>query len=501
MPANTPIVSRVASKIRDELAATRETKIRSDDTPKRSVWLSDRAIYVNRDTGKMYMPHNEGEAFFVSSDSPRRFLIKGGEGSGKSVAGIVKDLERLRRGMSGIMGSPNFVHFRKSLWPEFRRWCPPNALVPKHRYRLDQEWSPTQPFELAFKTGATLLCGGFDNPGGWEGPNVCFAHFDEARHHASSAMVKVFDGRCRISGPNGEPAQWWITTTPRKTRMSNSPDDNQYHWLYVMFGPWTDESKEDPFLDFKKQSHVLTLKLHENAHNLDAGYVERRPESLSNSEIDILVNAEWTEEESDGRFLPTMTWWDACREDIPDVNPRDPMIIALDAAVGRSASASDNFSLVGVTRHPKDHKRVAVREVETWQAEAGQQINYIGDDIHPGPEAFLRKLRRERNIVCVAFDPYQLISMAQRMEVEEGLWFDQFGQVSQRLEADRSLLTNIVEKVVVHSGQKTLWTHIDNADRKVDDSGSKFRLVKGRGRIDCAVGLSMAVWECLNLNV
>lgn len=450
----------------------------------------------------MYRPHNESEALFVYSDTPRRVLVKGGEGSGKSVAGIIKDLERLRRGMSGIMGSPNFVHFRKSLWPEFRRWCPVSSLVPKHRYRLEPEWEPSQPFTLAFKSGATLMCGGFDNPGSWEGPNVNFAHFDESRHHPSAAMVKVFDGRCRIPGPKGEEPQWWCTTTPRKSRMSTSPDDDQYHWMYIMFGPWTDRNKEDPYANFKKQAKVITLRLSENAHNLAAGYVESRGESLTESEASILVDAEWADEESLERFLPSMLLWDACEEkDIPKLNPRDPMVVALDAATGRSAAASDCFALVGVTRHPLDRERVVIREVEAWQAPAGKQINFLGDDLNPGPEGHLIQLRKRQNIVCVCFDPYQLIDMSQRLEMSLGLWFDEFGQGAKRLEADRSFLSHIVRTHVAHNGNKLLWNHIDNADRKVDDTGSKFRLVKGRGRIDCAVASSMATWQCLSLNL
>jgi len=498
---NIPTFSRVAVKIADERQLSIVSVRRDIELPKRSVWLSDTAIYVNRDTGKIYRPHNESEADFVYNDQPRRVMIKGGEGSGKSVAGIIKNLERVRRGMSGIMGSPNFVHFKKSLWPEFRRWCPPNALVPKHRYRLEPDWAPTMPFELVFKTGASIMCGGFDSPGSWEGPNISWAHFDEARHHANAQMAKVLDGRCRIAGPKNESPQWWITTTPRKSRMSSSPDDDQYHWMYIMFGPWTDKSKEDPYASFKRQSKVITLRLSDNAENLADGYVESRSESLTESESSVLVDAEWADEESLERFLRTMLWWDACEESLPPLDPRQPMVVALDAAVGRSATASDCFAIVGVTRHPNDRKRVAVRKVEAWQSLAGKEINYKGTDGDPGPETYLINLSKIQNIVCVCFDPYQLIDMSQRLELSYGIWFDKFGQVSRRLEADRSLLSNITSRVVAHDGDKLLWNHIDNADRKVDDSGSKFRLVKGRGRIDCAVGLSMGTWQCLDLNI
>ena len=114
MMRNTPAFSRVASKIREEISIGQQASVPNDLEISRSIWFSDHGVYVNRETGKMYRPHNTDEALFISDDRPRRVMVKGGEGSGKSVAGIVKDLERLRRGMSGIMGSPNFVHFKKS---------------------------------------------------------------------------------------------------------------------------------------------------------------------------------------------------------------------------------------------------------------------------------------------------------------------------------------------------------------------------------------------------
>lgn len=499
MIGSSPAYQRVAARLaRDLLPSTGA----NDGSFKRSMWFEDSAIYVNRETGHRYQPHNADEALFISNDFPRRYLLKGGEGSGKSVAGVIKDLERLRRGMSGIMGSPDFIHFRKSLWAEFCRWCPVNAVIPKHRYRLAPDWEPTQPFKLVFTNGAWLLCGGFDRPGSWEGPNVNFCHFDEARHHPTAAMIKVIDGRCRIPGPRGELPQWWLTTTPRKSLMSGSPEGDQYHWLYVMFGPWHDKSKPDPYADFKASSKVITLRLDENASNLAEGYVDNRKQSLTDNESSILVDAEWTEEETNQKFLPFINLWDRCREDIPPLGNREPMVIALDAATGRASSASDCFGILGVTRHPKDRNRVAVRFAEEWHASSGHQIDFIGTKEDPGPETFLRDALKQYNVYCVVFDPHQLISLAQRLEVEEGVWFDQFGQVEKRLKADKSLLDKIIDKTVAHDGNTKLRNHIDNADRKVDEVGSRFRIVKGgRGPVDLAVCLSMSTWQCLDLNL
>src|SRR3990167_3832116 len=206
--------------------------------------------YVNSATGKTYQPHNDQERDFVYNDSPRYALLKGGEGGGKSVAGIVKNLDRLRHGCNGSMVSPDLEHFKKSLWPEFRRWCPWQCVIERHKHRQQEGWEASKTFLLVFRNErggfSELLCGGAQEQaiGAWEGPNVNFVHFDEARRHATAAALKTFDGRIRIPGPQNEPPQMYFTTTPRK------------HWLYEMFGPLKDK---DPLADFKANSYVATI--------------------------------------------------------------------------------------------------------------------------------------------------------------------------------------------------------------------------------------------------
>ena len=121
--------------------------------------------------------------------------------------------------------SPDLPHFKRSLWPEFSRWCPWDQVVPEQRYRSKFSWEPRAPFSLAFRNGTTLLCGGIDDPGAWEGPNVSFIHFDEPRRKKTAYALKTLAGRPRIPGPKGEPPQFYLTTTPRK------------HWLHEYYGP------------------------------------------------------------------------------------------------------------------------------------------------------------------------------------------------------------------------------------------------------------------------
>jgi hypothetical protein len=148
-------------------------------------------LYFNADSLKFYIPHHRPEADFVYTDGPwRSGLLKGGEGSGKSVAGVIKDLERIRRGMDGMLASPDLVHFKKSLWPEFVRWCPWNMVLPSQQYRGKPGWEPQDPFTLTFSNRVKVLCGGMDDPVRWDGTNVSWAHLDEARRKKDASALK-----------------------------------------------------------------------------------------------------------------------------------------------------------------------------------------------------------------------------------------------------------------------------------------------------------------------
>lgn len=447
--------------------------------PRESSWTADNGAYINRETGRPYAPHHERERTAVEDDGPRYLLFKGGEGGGKSVAGIVKGLERLRRGMDGIMGSPDFEHFKRSLWPEFSRWCPWESVITEQRYRSRAGWEPTKPFTLTFRTPAdgtaTLYCGGFDDPGAWEGPNVNFAHFDEGRRHKTAAMLKVLDGRCRIPGPNGESPQIIITSTPRK------------NWLYEYFGPWERPSQVDPFAAFKAEASVVDLFTldNERAGNLFEGFTGKRRQSLTAAEARVLLEAAWEDIDDVERFLPTMHWWDQCEEQIPELDAYTPIALAADAGV-----SNDTFGLVGVSRHPADHSRVAVRIVENWKPEGGR-IDFAA------VERKIADIRERHNVLALAFDPYQMVYMSQRLS--ESMWCIPFNQGPRRLEADKALLDLIMSRGIVHNGDERLRQHIDNADRKVDTETRKIRIVhrKDELKVDLAVATSMAAYTCL----
>ena len=453
----------------------------------------------------------EGDFYDLSVPIAENYIANGivHHNSGKSVFGIVKTLDRLRRGMSGIMVSPNLPHFKRSLWPEFVRWCPWNCVIESQRHRRHPGWTPSKTFEMVFLNEfggySRLICGGIENPLSWEGPNVNFAHIDEARGMEDAEVIRVLGGRTRIMGPDGTTPQIWITTTPRK------------HWLFEYFGgvkEWGDEDvyefvdPEDEKKTFKLNSAVMTLATEDNVGNsdLDEKFVEMRGSVLSEAQKRVRLAGLWEDEEDTPRFLEDMTLWDRLKEKLPPLKTRDTqtdysdtLIIALDGAVSK-----DHFALVGVSRHPNPEKRqgtVAVRMVRQWIPKPNKKIDF--DEI----ELYLREICKTYNVVTIVYDPYQLHKLCSTLNKESICWFQEFSQNQRRWESDQMLYDVIVEARLAHDGNDELRSHIDNADKKSEVLGQtadhRSRMVKRTEyrKIDLAVALSMATHECLRLNL
>jgi len=444
--------------------------------------------YINLERGTPYKPHHQDEHDWVYDTEHRRLLCKGGWGGGKSVAGIIRDLERIKVGAHGILISPDFEHFKRSLWPEFRRWCPWNFVVPRQRYRQDPAWEPGKPFQMNFTTKAVVYCGGMkeDQVASWEGPNVNWAHFDECRKHKTAGALKVLDSRVRIPMGGYKP-QLWLTTTPRK------------HWLHEYFGP-VKEDGEDPRKSFKESAFVITLLTLDNEENLETGYVEEVRKTLTEAEARVNLEAEWEDIEDTEKFLPSMTLWDLCQGEIPALTKHEPMVLAVDAAVGRTSGWSDCFGLLGVTRHPDPkyrHNQLFIRYIRAWQAKPGNKIDF------DQPRSEIRYLCENYNVVMICYDPHQLHDMMQGLNKENIGWFFEFSQGTRRLEADRQLLDLILERRIWHNGDPVLREHISNANRKLTDDGKRLRIVKREEdlKIDLSVCLSMASHQSLYLNI
>jgi len=379
-------------------------------------------------------------------------------------------------------------------------------VTPKHQRFGKLDWEPHEPFNIVFKNDAVLHCTGIENPGSLEGPNINFAHFDEARHHPDEKALKVLDGRVRIPGPKGEPPQIYLTTTPAM------------NWLHTYFGPVVED---DPFASFKADARDIVLLTKDNEANLFDGFASSRAQTLTEKEARVLLEAAWEDLTEGQPFLPDMTWWDNGQEKLPPLSPREPMILGIDAATGRTMTSSDCFAIVGVTRHPdRDRGRdsIAVRYAKTWQARPGQKIDYRGTPFDPGPERELLRLcgyemdgegrlvpRPEigYNVVVAVYDPTELHDMASRLYKEGVAWFKEFSQGMLRNESDRQLLEMIKDRRVAHDGNPELRDHVRNADRKTDESGHRLRIVKRTDslKVDLCVALSMAAFEAMRLNL
>lgn len=433
----------------------------------------------------------------ITVDSPNKMYLvtKNYIPTHNTVSGVIKTLERLRRGMSGILVSPNLPHFNRSLWPEFRRWCPWQLVVPEHRHRGSESWEAHKPFTLVIKNMygkySTLICGGIERPISFEGPNVHFAYVDEMRQIDDPEVIKVLTGRTRLNGPLGEPPQFYVTSTPRM------------HFMYDFFGPL---QENDGKADFKKFAKSIILRTEDNVDfsDLDEQYVEARSTSLTEKERLARMEGEWVDEDNDTKFLESILLWDVLREDHEFVKKKgeggfsDALVIGVDASV-----SNDSFAIVGVTRHPDNIKNVLVRLCRVWKPGNNGKIDYYGTPDNPGPELYLRTLAANYNVLVVVYDEYQLHDMMSRLIREGIVWCEDFSQVKARTIADHQLYTLILTKRIFHTGQEELREHIKNAGSLIDVDSRKRRMIKfsSSRKIDAGVALSMAANKCLYLNI
>jgi len=458
--------------------------------------------YINSSTGKEYQPQNEQVDIFVNDDTPRYMLLKGGEGGGKSSAGSIKTLNKLRRGISGIMVGPDLEHFKKSLWSEFKQWIPWQCVIERHRYRQMEGWEPTKAFTLVFHNEvggySELTCGGCkeDQIHSWRGPNVGFACLDEISVHRKAGAIKVFDGRVRIPGPNNEPSQLFLMTTPEK------------HWLFDLFaGAKGDENSlsdvpektRNEWSGFRNNAYVGTVltKENEEAGNLEQGFAVSRSQTLTEAESRVYLQAMW-EDVSDVEKFVNIIWWNNCQAQLPGLSRNETLVLGVDAATGSENQGylADCFALLGVTRHPDNKQNVAVRYCGVWEPQPGQLL-----DFEPIEQELIR-LCKEFATLEITYDPTQLHYLASRLKKKQITNIKPFTQGLDRLKSDKQLQDLIMSRRLTHDGNPLLKQHIDNANiKKAGEDG--IRLVKRSNslKIDAAVALSMAASRCLYYNL
>jgi phage terminase large subunit-like protein len=181
-------------------------------------------------------------------------------------------------------------------------------------------------------------------------------------------------------------------------------------------------------------------------------------------------------------FIP-IEWWMACKSPYT-LETNEPVIIGVDAA-----TTSDTFAIVMVSRR---EEHTYVHYCHVWKPPKGGAIDYAE------PEAELRRLIHTYNVLEVAFDSYQLISMMQRLRNEEFVNARAFSQGSDRLIADKRLYDMIRSRSVHHNGEPELTEHINNSAAEIDKNEGKLRIVKQQidKKIDATIALSQANDRC-----
>lgn len=395
--------------------------------------------------------HTEPQREFWTSDKQFRAFV-GGVGSGKTHAGVMEIL-RQPAGSIGMVCAPTFTMLKDATMRTFNEICEKtNALKD---YRAGE-------MIATLINGTTVAFRSADDPDRLRGPNLGWFYLDEA------AMMTPDVWRIMIGRLRRMPSRAWVTSTPRGK-----------NWLYEAFLENGDEN-----------FHVIYSSSKQNKF-LPEHFVKTLEKQYNDAFAAQEIEGKFVDLESDESFLPSMHLWDNLTEDLPPLDRRTPICLALDAGV-----SNDNFALVGVSRHPdRDrHGDVAVRIINTWQPN-GRVLNF--DEI----EGHINSLIDNYNVIEIAYDPYQLHQMSQRLG--QRVWTNEFKQASARNVADKNLRDLIVSRRLVHSGDSTLRQHVANARVRFDAGGDKMRIVKGnpKDKIDACVALSMASMRCIDLNL
>lgn len=203
---------------------------------------------------------------------------------------------------------------------------------------------------------------------------------------------------------------------------------------------------------------------------------------------------------STNEFIPK-EWWEGCHytkhnlTSMPPMPPRTPCIFAIDAGV-----SNDHFGITGVWRIGKTVVPFYSKE---WIPPKHGKLDF------QLPEAEIRRVAKEYNVIEWAYDEFQLHDMTTRLRREGVGYFRPFPQgqgtkfAPGRPVADKLLYDVIQQHRLIHDGNVVLTEHVLNANAQVEGRHERLMLVKRSPlyKIDCAVALSMASCEALRLNI
>jgi phage terminase large subunit-like protein len=192
-------------------------------------------------------------------------------------------------------------------------------------------------------------------------------------------------------------------------------------------------------------------------------YYAEQEKTLRPSQFRRLHLNKWTQNEE--AFVP-VEWWDACEEELPELDSRTQIVVGVDGAV-----SGDSFALVGVTRHPERHEDVAVRLWCLWEPPPGGKL-----DLRERFEELVA-LTKQHKVIQVAYDHYQLEFFMQRLQQRADVWTYDFNQGEARNIADKTLFDLIRDRRIAHCGPPEIRQHLLNANAKIT-ADSKMRIEK-----------------------
>lgn len=235
-------------------------------------------------------------------------------------------------------------------------------------------------------------------------------------------------------------------------------------------------------------------------------YYKSESVALTDSEFRRVHRNQWVSPTE--AYIP-IEWWDECRGQIPELEPGEQLVVGLDAAV-----SGDCFGMVAVSRRYKDVRtadggtiRIYViipRFIRKWQPKPGTKLEYSNPhdpNDREYPEGEIRHLKKTYDVVQFTYDPYQLHHFCTQLMQKSVGWFKSFDQGARRLLSDKGLYDLVRDRRIINDGNPDMREHLMNADAKKENE--KLRIVKRSDllKVDLAVTLSMASFECLRLNL
>jgi phage terminase large subunit-like protein len=342
------------------------------------------------------------------------------------------------------------------------------------------------------------------DPSGEAGSNADLIQFSELWGAHESAKQKMFAEMTLSPTKHGQSLRWiesYAGYTDESELLYSLYDRGINNGEHV----WPDRLYhsnlgEPSVLNLKSEGRMLCLWNQEPRCPWQTKeYYDEEEKLLLPSEFQRMHRNQWVT--SVETFVP-IEWWDDCKEEIPEYDPKTPMIVSMDAGV-----SNDPFGMVMVCRDPNDNENVVLKYSKRWLPPKGGKLNFQGTPENRGPELELLWLIENYNVVMVAYDPYQLEDMAGRIRRLRLTWMKDFDQGTRRLKSDSMLRNKIRGKTIIHNGEhEHVRQNILNANAKIQAEeleDRKIRIVKKTKdkKVDLTVALAMAVYECMRLNL